>query len=162
MKLRSCKLFFLFFLVCVYAGFSQQTRESLEREKNENLNKIQEGQKILKETEIVKNATLGKLNVVKRQINSRVKFISNLKNEINYINKDVVDLNLVINFLERDLSKLKLEYGEMIYNSYKSNSLIISPDRLTVIFLYEPPSAMPPATLSALKTVEFPETVYMP
>ncbi len=122
MKLRSCKLFFLFFLVCVYAGFSQQTRESLEREKNENLNKIKEGQKILKETEIVKNATLGKLNVVKRQINSRVKFISNLKNEINYINKDVVDLNLVINFLERDLSKLKLEYGEMIYNSYKSNS----------------------------------------
>ena len=122
MKLRSCKLFFLFFLFCIYTGFSQQTRESLEREKNENLNKIQEGQKILKETEIVKNATLGKLNVVKRQINSRVRFISNLKNEINYINKDVVALNLVINFLERDLSKLKLEYGEMIYNSYKSNS----------------------------------------
>ena len=85
MKLRSCKLFFLFFLFCIHTGFSQQTRESLEREKNENLNKIQEGQKILKETEIVKNATLGKLNVVKRQINSRVKFISNLKNEINEI-----------------------------------------------------------------------------
>ena len=122
MKLRSCNFIFIFFLVCIHSAFSQQTRESLEREKNENLNKIKEGQKILKETEVVKNATLGKLNVVKRQINSRVKFISNLKNEIKYINKEVVDLNLVINFLERDLSKLKLEYGEMIYNSYKSNS----------------------------------------
>ena len=122
MKLRSCNFIFIFFLVCIHSGFSQQTRESLEREKNENLNKIKEGQKILKETELVKNATLGKLNVVKRQINSRVKFISTLKNEINYINKEVIDLNLVINFLERDLNKLKLEYGEMIYNSFKSNS----------------------------------------
>ena len=125
MKLRSCNFIFIFFLVCIHSGFSQQTRESLEREKNENLNKIKEGQKILKETEVVKNATLGKLNVVKRQINSRVKFISTLKNEINYINKEVIDLNLVINFLERDLNKLKLEYGEMIYNSFKSNSFKI-------------------------------------
>ena len=48
MRLRICNFIFVFFLVCIHSGFSQQTRESLEREKNENLNKIKEGQKILK------------------------------------------------------------------------------------------------------------------
>ena len=58
---------FLFIIISIssYQVFSQQTRQSLEREKNENIRKIKEGEKILNETETVKRATIGKLNVVK-------------------------------------------------------------------------------------------------
>jgi len=124
---------FLFIIISIssYQVFSQQTRQSLEREKNENIRKIKEGEKILNETETVKRATIGKLNVVKRQINSRVKLISNLRDEIDISNDEINDLNNIISSLSRDLRELKIEYGEMIYNSYKSNSSL---KKLTFIF----------------------------
>ena len=83
MQLRSYSIYFLISIsVYSFQIFSQQTREKLEQEKNENIIKIKEGEKILNETEIVKRATLGKLNAVRRQINSRVMFILNLRKEI--------------------------------------------------------------------------------
>lgn len=130
--LRSCNFYFIIFVSLIsIEGFSQQTRQSLEKEKAENIKKIKEGEKILNETEIVKKATIGKLNVVKRQINSRVKFISNLKDELSIYSDEINDLNSLIESLVRDLRELKIEYGEMIYNSYKSNSSL---KKLTFIF----------------------------
>jgi len=125
--------FYLIIFVCLISlqGFSQQTRQSLEQDKAENIKKIKEGEKILNETEIVKKATIGKLNIVKRQINSRVKFISNLKDELIIYSEEINDLNSLIEALVRDLRELKIEYGEMIYNSYKSNSSL---KKLTFIF----------------------------
>ncbi len=132
MMLRSCNFYFIIFVSLIsIEGFSQQTRQSLEKEKAENIKKIKEGEKILNETEIVKKATIGKLNVVKRQINSRVKFISNLKDELSIYSDEINDLNSLIESLVRDLRELKIEYGEMIYNSYKSNSSL---KKLTFIF----------------------------
>ena len=106
---------FLFIIISTlsYQLFAQQTRQSLEKEKNENIKKIKEGEKILNETETVKRATIGKLNVVKRQISSRGKLISNLRDEIDISNDEINDLNNIINSLARDLEELKIEYGDM-------------------------------------------------
>ena len=49
---------------------SQQTRIELENERQKNLIKISEAEKILKETEKSKNVTTGKLNVINKQINN--------------------------------------------------------------------------------------------
>ena len=51
---------------------SQQTRIELENERQKNLIKISEAEKILKETEKSKNVTIGKLNVINKQINSEI------------------------------------------------------------------------------------------
>ena len=101
---------------------SQQTRIELENERQKNLIKISEAEKILKETEKSKNVTTGKLNVINKQINNRLSLISNLKKEMKFQNNEILDLSGVIYSLTNDLKILKNEYSEMIYYSYKSRS----------------------------------------
>ena len=110
---------------------SQQTRIELENERQKNLIKISEAEKILKETEKSKNVTTGKLNVINKQINNRVSYISNLKKEIKFQNNEILDLSAVIYSLTNDLKILKNEYSEMIYYSYKSRSSL---DKLGYVF----------------------------
>ena len=110
---------------------SQQTRIELENERQKNLIKISEAEKILKETEKSKNVTTGKLNVINKQINNRVSYISNLKKEIKFQNNEILDLSGVIYSLTNDLKILKNEYSEMIYYSYKSRSSL---DKLGYVF----------------------------
>ena len=82
---------------------SQQTRIELENERQKNLIKISEAEKILKETEKSKNVTTGKLNVINKQINNRLSLISNLKKEIKFQNNEILDLSGVIYSLTNDL-----------------------------------------------------------
>jgi septal ring factor EnvC (AmiA/AmiB activator) len=124
--------FLLFFLLLINNPLkSQQTRIELENERQKNLIKISEAEKILKETEKSKNVTTGKLNVINKQIKNRLSLISNLKKEIKFQNNEILDLNGVIHSLTNDLKILKNEYSEMIYYSYKSKSSL---DKLGYVF----------------------------
>ena len=131
MLLRRFDLF-LFFLLLINSPLkSQQTRIELENERQKNLIKISEAEKILKETEKSKNVTTGKLNVINKQINNRLSLISNLKKEMKFQNNEILDLSGVIYSLTNDLKILKNEYSEMIYYSYKSRSSL---DKLGYVF----------------------------
>lgn len=131
MLLRRFDLF-LFFLLLINSPLkSQQTRIELENERQKNLIKISEAEKILKETEKSKNVTIGKLNVINKQIKNRLSLISNLKKEIKFQNNEILDLSGVIHSLTNDLKILKNEYSEMIYYSYKSRSSL---DKLGYVF----------------------------
>ena len=131
MLLRRFDLF-LFFLLLINSPLkSQQTRIELENERQKNLIKISEAEKILKETEKSKNVTTGKLNVINKQIKNRLSLISNLKKEIKFQNNEILDLSGVIHSLTNDLKILKNEYSEMIYYSYKSRSSL---DKLGYVF----------------------------
>ena len=124
--------FLLFFLLLINSPLkSQQTRIELENERQKNLIKISEAEKILKETEKSKNVTIGKLNVINKQIKNRLSLISNLKKEIKFQNNEILDLSGVIHSLTNDLKILKNEYSEMIYYSYKSRSSL---DKLGYVF----------------------------
>jgi len=124
--------FLLFFLLLINNPLkSQQTRIELENERQKNLIKISEAEKILKETEKSKNVTTGKLNVINKQIKNRLSLISNLKKEIKFQNSEILDLSGVIHSLTNDLKILKNEYSEMIYYSYKSRSSL---DKLGYVF----------------------------
>ena len=61
-------LFILFYFSNIYIYSQEYSRTSLEKERDINLSKIQEAEKILQETENSKNLTVGKLNVINRQI----------------------------------------------------------------------------------------------
>ena len=124
--------FLLFFLLLINNPLkTQQTRIELEHERQKNLIKISEAEKILKETEKSKNVTTGKLNVINKQIKNRLSLISNLKKEIKFQNSEILDLSGVIHSLTNDLKILKNEYSEMIYYSYKSRSSL---DKLGYVF----------------------------
>ena len=131
MLLRRFDLFLLLVLLINSPLKSQQTRIELENERQKNLIKISEAEKILKETEKSKNVTTGKLNVINKQINNRLSLISNLKKEMKFQNNEILDLSGVIYSLTNDLKILKNEYSEMIYYSYKSRSSL---DKLGYVF----------------------------
>ena len=131
MLLRRFDLLLLLLVLINSPLKSQQTRIELENERQKNLIKISEAEKILKETEKSKNVTTGKLNVINKQINNRLSLISNLKKEMKFQNNEILDLSGVIYSLTNDLKILKNEYSEMIYYSYKSRSSL---DKLGYVF----------------------------
>lgn len=131
MLLRKFNYFLIILLLYSFNQYSQQSRSSLEKERDVNLVKIQEAETILKETERSKNITVGKLNVINKQIRNRQSLISNLRSDIKVQSDEIILIRNLIISLKRDLRILNNEYSDMIYSSYKSRSSL---DKLTYIF----------------------------
>ena len=131
MLLRKFNYFLIILLFYSFNQYSQQSRSSLEKERDVNLVKIQEAETILKETEKSKNITVGKLNVINKQIRNRQSLISNLRSDIKVQSDEIILIRNLIMSLKRDLRILNNEYSDMIYSSYKSRSSL---DKLTYIF----------------------------
>ena len=131
MFLRKFNSFFLILLIYSFPSYSQQSRSSLEKERDENLVRIQEAETILDQTEKSKNITVGKLNVINKQIRNRESLIVNLRSDINVQSNEIIIIRNLISSLKRDLTILNGEYSNMIYSSFKSRSSL---DKLTYIF----------------------------
>ena len=124
-------LFILFYLSNIYIYSQEGSRSSLENERDVTLSKIQEAEKILLETEKSKKLTVGRLNVINKQIKNRQNLISNLRKDLEVQLDEIQIKRILISSLKRDLKVLNNEYSEMIYYSYKSKSSL---DKLTFIF----------------------------
>ena len=131
MFLRKFNSFLLILLIYSFPFYSQQSRSSLEKERDENLVRIQEAETILDQTEKSKNITVGKLNVINKQIRNRESLIVNLRSDINVQSNEIIIIRNLISSLKRDLTILNGEYSNMIYSSFKSRSSL---DKLTYIF----------------------------
>ena len=131
MFLRKFNSFLLILLIYSFPSYSQQSRSSLEKERDENLVRIQEAETILDQTEKSKNITVGKLNVINKQIRNRESLIVNLRSDINVQSNEIIIIRNLISSLKRDLTILNGEYSNMIYSSFKSRSSL---DKLTYIF----------------------------
>ncbi|WP_228466917.1 murein hydrolase activator EnvC family protein [Adhaeribacter swui] len=97
-----------------------KSKAQLEREKRENLNRIQEANRILEQTKQQKEASLGQLNAIKEKITVQKKVITNISSELNYIESDVKQTETVVGNMQTDLQKLKAEYATMIYGASKT------------------------------------------
>ena len=124
-------LFILFYLSNIYIYSQEGSRSSLENERDVTLSKIQEAEKILLETEKSKKLTVGRLNVINKQIKNRQNLIFNLRKDLEVQLDEIQIKRILISSLKRDLKVLNNEYSEMIYYSYKSKSSL---DKLTFIF----------------------------
>jgi murein DD-endopeptidase MepM/ murein hydrolase activator NlpD len=111
---------FIFSLLIIDQAFSQKTKEQLRTEKLQAIQQLNEAQKILEETEVQKQITLGQLSALSNQITAGESLINSLNQEISLINGEMDELNGIIHSLESDLNHLKSEYGVMAYNTYKS------------------------------------------
>ncbi len=65
--------------------------------------------------------TIGQLQALDQQINTRQALIRGLTLEIGLLESEMKDLGIVVGALQTDLRKLKEEYAAMIYASYKVN-----------------------------------------
>ncbi|MGL1887305.1 MAG: peptidoglycan DD-metalloendopeptidase family protein [Reichenbachiella sp.] len=121
-RVRHISLILVATLLLVFTNVeAQKSKTQLEKEKKENLAKINEAQKTLNATKSEKKSSLGQLKAINRQIDIRQSLINSINKEIKIIGVDVSELTMITTSLESDLEKLKQEYAEMIYNSYKAN-----------------------------------------
>jgi murein hydrolase activator len=111
-----------------------KTKAQLQKEKQQNLEKIKEAEKILSQTSDKKKNTLGELSALKQRISAQENLIGSIKNEISYLDHDITENNEFIRALEDDLKELKKEYAAMLYAAQKANS---SATRLTFLFSAE-------------------------
>jgi septal ring factor EnvC (AmiA/AmiB activator) len=106
-------------------------KAQLQREKQENLQKIKEVEKILTETSTKKKNSLGELSAINQRIVEQEKLIRSIKSEIELLEEDIDENNEFIVALEEDLKKLKEEYAAMLFAAQKAHN---SATRLTFIF----------------------------
>lgn len=128
------KRFILVFFIslCAAASFAQKkTKAQLQREKQQNLERIKETEKILTETTTQKKNTLGELSALNRRIEQQEALIKSVKSEISLLNNDIDENNQIIQALEKDVDKLKEEYATMLFAAQKASGKF---DKLTFLF----------------------------
>ncbi|ERM84487.1 peptidase M23 [Rhodonellum psychrophilum GCM71 = DSM 17998] len=105
------------------AGFAQtkKSREQLENEKADIQKRLMEFDNILKKTAETKKTSIGQLNVVNKQLQTRITYINTLSREVVLIDKEISGTEKMILNLENDLKNLKAEYSKMIYTASKLN-----------------------------------------
>jgi murein hydrolase activator len=116
---------FIFLLCLLYLPLAVQAQKvkskaQLEKEKKENLKRIQQANQILQQTKKEKEASIGQLNAIKEKITVQKGVITNISREITYIESDVQATEGIVNALQKDLEKLKAEYATMVYAASKT------------------------------------------
>jgi len=101
---------------------AQKSRQQLEKEKRENIERLQQLQGILKQTTEQKRASLGQLKAIKQQINAQNRKIELINDDLQLMDSELNELQKAKVELDNDLGKLRAEYGKMIYNSSKRNN----------------------------------------
>lgn len=114
-----------------FAEAQKKTKNQLQREKQQNLEKIREVEKIISETAAKKTNSLGELTALGQRIIEQEKLISSIKSEIEFLDTEISENNDIIQALQEDLRKLKKEYASMIFAAQKANN---STTRLTFLF----------------------------
>jgi len=121
MRLIERHIIWLLLLMLPVLGLAQDKGE-LEKQKQQLLKDIEYTNKLLKETESNKKATLSELNLLSSKINTRQKLINTILREVDLIEAQINQTRGVVKALEDDLKRLKDEYAQMLYYTYKNHS----------------------------------------
>ena len=121
MRLRTIILTLLLTMsaTAIFPQSIDKLREDIRRAEEE----IRITNNLLKKTQKDKNASQNQLKLIQSRIRNRRNIIASLTKQMNLIGREVEDKNKTVLQLEDDLRKLKKEYGEMIYASYKNYKL---------------------------------------
>lgn len=126
--MRSTRIYLFLILICFgipqigLQAQTKKTRAQLEKEKTDIQKRLAEFDQILKRTAETKKSSIGQLNAVNKQLQTRITFINTLSREVSLLNTEIKETENAIGALEKDLKNLKEEYSGMIYTSSKLNS----------------------------------------
>lgn len=130
----SKRIFFclvLFYLTISCVCFAQRNKNQLQKEKQKNIEKIKETEKILLETAQQKKNSIGELTALNQRIRDQENLITSIKSEIGLLDEDITENNDIISALEADVAKLKEEYAAMLFSAQKASGKIT---KLTFLF----------------------------
>jgi murein hydrolase activator len=110
-------------LVCLSAIplQAQKNKTQLQREKQRNIERIRETEKILGETSEKKKNTLGELTAINQRISQQEVLVLSIKSEIELMDRDLSEDQSIIDALKEDLTHLKEEYARMLYSAQKAS-----------------------------------------
>jgi murein hydrolase activator len=135
MTAGSKQIVVLIFSVLVFsAAWGQKNKNQLQREKQKNIEKIKETERILDETSRKKKNSLGELTALNERITQQESLIAQIKGEIELLDQDIQENNGILNALEKDLAKLKEEFAAMLFEAQKANEGL---NKLTFLFSSE-------------------------
>lgn len=121
-------------ILAPFGAFSQSSSAKLKNDKKKIETEIANTQKLLKQTEKNKNASLQQISVLRQQISNREALITTLNTEIFQLEEELA-LNIK---LSQDLSKkleyMKSDYSRVVYMAYKNRKLI---DKVTFLLSAE-------------------------
>jgi len=127
-------ILYILFTTLLFAteGYAQKkSKAQLQKEKQQNLEKIKETERILSETAQQKKSSIGELTALNQRINQQETLITSIKSEMELLDLDIAENNEVIDALQKDVEKLKDEYATMRLSAQRSSGKI---DKLTFIF----------------------------
>lgn len=131
MNAGKCAWLFLIFGFLSFSAVAQKSKAQLQKEKQQNLEKIKEVEKIIEETSAQKKNSLGELSALNQRVREQEKLVGSIKGEVNFLDSEISDNNDIILVLEEDLDDLKKEYSAMLFAAQKANN---STTRLTFLF----------------------------
>ena len=118
---RGHVFFLLIFVLWVTPAGAQRNKNQLQKEKQENLDKIKETEKILSETSQQKKNSLGVLSALMQRILQQEALILSIQSEIELMLMDIGENNEILKALQTDLSRLKEEYAAMVFSAQKTS-----------------------------------------
>ncbi len=118
---RGHVFFLLIFVLWVTPAGAQRNKNQLQKEKQENLDKIKETEKILSETSQQKKNSLGALSALMQRILQQEALILSIQSEIELMLMDIGENNEILKALQTDLSRLKEEYAAMVFSAQKTS-----------------------------------------
>lgn len=129
---RNIRIFcFCFFLFPTIVFSQKKNKAELQRERQENLERIKETEKILDETTLEKKNSIGELVALNKRIDQQVALVASIKSEISLLDTDIEEDNEIIDALEKDISNLKEEYSAMVFAAQKASG---KTDKLMLLF----------------------------
>lgn len=128
------KTIFLFLSLTVTAtlAFAQpQTREQLEKQRQELKKEIEQTEKLLQKNKKETRESLSQWRLVNKKVNLQSRVVDNLNKDLRVINNNLYTIQLEINRYNRLLDTLKQEYAKSMVYAYKNRS---NQDFLNFIF----------------------------
>lgn len=97
-----------------------QNKSSLQKKYSTILKDIKGIENLIKKTETQKKQSLYQLQSLNAKISSRETLIENINQQIKVIDKSIDKNKGIIQSMQKDIEKLKKDYAQMVYHSYKN------------------------------------------
>ncbi len=109
-------------MIFLLAGYSQQTREDLERQRTELKKEIEETEKLLIDNKTKTKENLLQYNLITKKVTLQDRVIDNINKDINILDDNMYKISKDIVRYNRLLDTLKQEYAKSMVYAYKNRS----------------------------------------
>lgn len=116
------RVIFFFTLLCctIFNVAAQQTREQLEKQRQQLKSEIDEAQNLLNNNKAETNKSLGGLILLSRKSDLQERVVKTIDKDINILDNNIYGIQRDVNKYDRLLDTLKLEYSKSMVYAYKN------------------------------------------